>query len=164
MFSWEDTRFYCFATRQTEIYCPIDMKWIWFPPKINDAEQAPARQRAAAQVRQITLFIAVRAIAGSDPRPCAAARAQQFWSGVYARHGGSCWQHLQEWSVRFTVRSVWVEEQRWGYLTYMLRGVFYVDICQFFQRWILKASKNLYMNIVNIHDHCGPILTVLYSQ
>ena len=39
------------------------MKWI----RIYWAEQAPGRQRTAAQVRQIALFVAVRAIAGSDP-------------------------------------------------------------------------------------------------
>ena len=37
------------------------------PSENTEAEQAPGRQRAVAQVRPITLFGAVRAIAGSDP-------------------------------------------------------------------------------------------------
>ena len=37
------------------------------PSENTEAEQAPGRQRAVAQVRPITLFCAVRAIAGSDP-------------------------------------------------------------------------------------------------
>ena len=37
------------------------------PSENTEAEQAPGRQRAVAQVRPITLFGAVRAIAGSGP-------------------------------------------------------------------------------------------------
>ena len=39
------------------------------PCETTEAEQAPGRQRAAAEARPlaVTLFVAVRAIAGSDP-------------------------------------------------------------------------------------------------
>ena len=55
-------------------------------------EQAPRRQRAVAQVRLITLFGAVRAIAGSDPM-----RGLKDF-GPYASGGNPAWRfHSDSW-------------------------------------------------------------------
>ena len=43
------------------------MKKILFPSETTKADQAPGRQRTVAQLKPITLFVTVRAIAGSDP-------------------------------------------------------------------------------------------------
>ena len=113
------------STTQIQIYRLIDMKWIQFPPK----QLGWAGTWTSALCGTSKADNPIRRSPG-DSRIRTHAWAQGFWSGVYARHGGFCWQHLQEWFVH----------------------AFHVDVCQFFQCGILKASRM--QRKILVHEYC----------